>query len=219
MGRCNTPPPLPNAHRARVAHQRPRQERRGALQRRWCEARCRHVSACGLVNRIDVVRNRCRAHNFTMTLIRVTGSQLHAARVLVGLSREDLAERRRAVPALNSGALKRFHTSRDLFAPVPCRLTCLSASAERFSGDGVYALCGYAASTITNYRSGTRLHQLQVAMDLCWGPSHRRMPREHEQEPRSAKVLQWCAARLPTKARTHKSRPIAQPQLMSASPS
>jgi hypothetical protein len=142
MGRCNTPPPLPNAHRARVAHQRPRQERRGALQRRWCEARCRHVSACGLVNRIDVVRNRCRAHNFTMTLIRVTGSQLHAARVLVGLSREDLAERRRAVPALNSGALKRFHTSRDLFAPVPCRLTCLSASAERFSGDGVYALCG-----------------------------------------------------------------------------
>jgi DNA-binding transcriptional regulator YiaG len=28
-----------------------------------------------------------------MTLIRITGSQLHAARVLVGLSREDLAER------------------------------------------------------------------------------------------------------------------------------
>jgi transcriptional regulator with XRE-family HTH domain len=28
-----------------------------------------------------------------MTLIRVTGSQLHAARVLLGLSREDLAER------------------------------------------------------------------------------------------------------------------------------
>ena len=28
-----------------------------------------------------------------MTLIRVTDSQLHAARVLLGLSREDLAER------------------------------------------------------------------------------------------------------------------------------
>jgi transcriptional regulator with XRE-family HTH domain len=28
-----------------------------------------------------------------MSLIRVTGSQLHAARVLVGLSRDDLAER------------------------------------------------------------------------------------------------------------------------------
>jgi hypothetical protein len=35
-------------------------------------------------------------------------------------------------------------------------------------------------------------------------------PREYEREPRSAKVLQWCAARLPTKARTHKLRPIAK---------
>jgi hypothetical protein len=42
-----------------------------------------------MVIRIDVVRNHRRAHNFPMTLIRVTGSQLHAARVLVGLSRED----------------------------------------------------------------------------------------------------------------------------------
>jgi hypothetical protein len=39
-----------------------------------------------LVNRIDVVRNYQRAHNFSMTVIRVTGLQLHAARVLVGLS-------------------------------------------------------------------------------------------------------------------------------------
>ena len=46
-----------------------------------------------LVNRIDVVRNQRRAQNFPMTLIRITGSQLHAARVLVGLSRESLAER------------------------------------------------------------------------------------------------------------------------------
>jgi DNA-binding transcriptional regulator YiaG len=30
---------------------------------------------------------------FTMTMIRLSGSQLHAARVLVGLSRESLAER------------------------------------------------------------------------------------------------------------------------------
>jgi hypothetical protein len=30
---------------------------------------------------------------FTMTLIRITGSQLHAARVLVGISREEVAER------------------------------------------------------------------------------------------------------------------------------
>jgi DNA-binding transcriptional regulator YiaG len=30
---------------------------------------------------------------FTITVIRLTGSQLHCARVLVGLSRENLAER------------------------------------------------------------------------------------------------------------------------------
>jgi hypothetical protein len=47
------------------------------------------------------VLHRRRAHNFTMTLFRVTGSQLHAARVLVGVSREDLAERAGPVPPLN----------------------------------------------------------------------------------------------------------------------
>jgi DNA-binding transcriptional regulator YiaG len=46
-----------------------------------------------LVKIIDVVRNQRRAQNFSMTLIRITGSQLHAARVLVGLSREEVAER------------------------------------------------------------------------------------------------------------------------------
>ena len=34
-----------------------------------------------------------RGHNFSMTMIRLSGSQLHAARVLVGLSLDDLAER------------------------------------------------------------------------------------------------------------------------------
>jgi hypothetical protein len=32
-----------------------------------------------LVKIIDVVRNRQRAHNFFMTMIRLSGSQLHAA--------------------------------------------------------------------------------------------------------------------------------------------
>jgi len=49
--------------------------------------------SCGLVKIIDVVRNQRRAQNFPMTLIRITGSQLHAARVLVVLSREEVAER------------------------------------------------------------------------------------------------------------------------------
>src|SRR5262249_41914407 len=46
-------------------------------------------NACGLVKIIDVVRNHQRTHNFSMTMIRLSGSQLHAARVLVGLSHED----------------------------------------------------------------------------------------------------------------------------------
>jgi hypothetical protein len=46
-----------------------------------------------LVKIIDVVRNRQRTHDFFMTMIRISGSQLHAARVLVVLSREEVAER------------------------------------------------------------------------------------------------------------------------------
>jgi hypothetical protein len=44
-----------------------------------------------LVKIIDVVRNHQCAHNFSMTMIRLSGSQLHAARVLVGLSRSEVA--------------------------------------------------------------------------------------------------------------------------------
>jgi hypothetical protein len=90
---------------------------------------------------VDAIANPQRI--LTMLLVRITGSQLRAGRVLADLSIEDLAAR----------------ANRD-------------------------------ASRAANGA-----------------------------ESRSAKVLQWCAARLPTKARTHKSRPIAQPQLMSASPS
>jgi len=73
-----------------------------------------------------------------MTMSRITGSQLHAARVLVSLSREDLAER----AGLCRYSIRKWEMSSHaipgaiLFAPVPCRLTCLSASAERFSGAG-----------------------------------------------------------------------------------
>jgi hypothetical protein len=45
-----------------------------------------------LVKIIDVVRNHQCAHNFSMTMIRLSGSQFHAARMLRGLSRENLAE-------------------------------------------------------------------------------------------------------------------------------
>jgi hypothetical protein len=127
-----------------------------------------------------------------MTLIRLSGSQLHAARVLVGLSREEVAGR----AGLSHHSIRersRLHPGRDLFTLVPCR--CLSASAKRFSGDGVYALCG------EHHDQAIELVLAFINSESLWtwlGPSRRRMPREHEHEPRSAKVLQWCAARLPS---------------------
>jgi hypothetical protein len=57
----------------------------------------------------------------------------------------------------------------------------------------------YAASTITKLSKWCSPSSTPSRCGLgCSGPSRRRMPREHEQEPRSAKVLRWCAARLPT---------------------
>jgi DNA-binding transcriptional regulator YiaG len=46
-----------------------------------------------LVKIIDVVCNHQSVEIFAMVLIRITGSQLHAARVLLDLSHENLAER------------------------------------------------------------------------------------------------------------------------------
>jgi hypothetical protein len=96
-----------------------------------------------LVKIIDVVCNRQRTHNFSMMMIRLSGSQLCRSRAC-GPSRDAPGRACRPVPPLNPqvGDVQPRHSGRDVFAPVPCRLTCLSASAERFSGDGVYALCG-----------------------------------------------------------------------------
>src|SRR5262249_58540301 len=76
----------------------------------------------GLVNRIDVVRSHRRGHNFSMTLIRLSGSQLHAARVLVGLSLDDLAERAR----LCRHSIRKWETSSD--APARCIRTSVAWS-------------------------------------------------------------------------------------------
>jgi hypothetical protein len=46
-----------------------------------------------MVKIIDVVCNYQAHEDFTMMMIRITGSQLHAARILVGLSREEVAGR------------------------------------------------------------------------------------------------------------------------------
>jgi DNA-binding XRE family transcriptional regulator len=86
---------------------------------------------------IDVVRNQRRAQNFPMTLIRITGSQLHAARVLVGLSREDLAER----AGLCRHSIRKWETSSDAVSAATCSHLCravdvLGNEGARFSGEG-----------------------------------------------------------------------------------
>jgi hypothetical protein len=92
-----------------------------------------------LVKRIDVVRNRCRAQIFSMTLIRITGSQLHAARVLVGLSRDTVAER----AGLCRHSIAKWEGSSDATPGAMythlCRvIDILEDAGARFSVDGVH---------------------------------------------------------------------------------
>ena len=137
-----------------------------------------------------------------MTTIRLSGSQLHAARVLVGLSREDLAKR----AGLCRHSIRKWETSSHAIPsamyPHLCRaVDILEGEGARFSGDGVSILSG--DSPLSN-GSGTSRHQLRTiarayGMDLAArvrhaGVSHAR----HEQESQSARVLQWFAARLPS---------------------
>jgi len=91
------------------------------------------------VKRIDVVCAYRRGHNFFMTMIRLSGSQLHAARVLVGLSLDDLADRAK----LCRHSIRKWETSSDAVPgamyPHLCRaLDVLEGEGGRFSGDGVH---------------------------------------------------------------------------------
>ena len=127
---------------------------------------------------IDVVRNQRRAQNFPMTLIRITGSQLHAARVLVGLSHEEVAERaglcRHSIRSWENSS----HAIPGAMYSHLCRvIDVLESEGARFNSPDYLMEVVPPQSTRTIAR---------VYISLL-GPSRRRMPREHEQEPRSAK--------------------------------
>jgi transcriptional regulator with XRE-family HTH domain len=68
-----------------------------------------------------------------MTLIRVTGSQLHAARVLVGLSREEVTER----AGLCRHSIRKWETSSDAIPGAMyshlCRVGCMLQGDFQFS--------------------------------------------------------------------------------------
>ena len=142
-----------------------------------------------------------------MTMIRLSGSQLHAARVLVGLSLEELAERAR----LCRLSIRKWETSSHAIPgamyPHLCRVVdILEGEGVRFTGDGVSTLSG---DLLLSNGSGTSRHQLRTiarayGMDLAArvrhaGVSHAR----HKQESQSARVLQWFAARLPSNEHFH----------------
>jgi transcriptional regulator with XRE-family HTH domain len=109
-----------------------------------------------LVKIIDVVRNLSLAQNFSMTMIRLSGSQLHAARVLVGLSREEVAER----AGLCRHSIRKWETSSHAIPGAMyshlCRVVdVLEGSGARFSGDGVYLV---ERSTVLPSASATPLN-------------------------------------------------------------
>jgi transcriptional regulator with XRE-family HTH domain len=96
-----------------------------------------------LVKIIDVVRNHRSVEIFTVTLIRITGSQLHAARVLVGFSREEVAER----AGLCRHSIRKWETSSDAVPAATYSHLCravdvLENEGARFCGDGVSPLSG-----------------------------------------------------------------------------
>ena len=103
-------------------------------------------------------------------VIRVTGLQLHAARVLVGLSRESLAERAGfAATQSANGRLRATYPRGDVFAPAE-RLMCLRVKV-RFSGDGVSALSGaspdYLMEAVPPPSTPNDSKGLHLGMDLA----------------------------------------------------
>jgi hypothetical protein len=92
-----------------------------------------------MVNRIDVVGNHQSVEIFAMMLIRITGSQLHAARVLVGLSREEVAER----AGLCRHSIRKWETSSDavpgaMYTHLMRVVDVLEGQGARFSDGGVH---------------------------------------------------------------------------------
>ena len=74
-----------------------------------------------------------------MSMIRLSGSQLHAARVLVGLSREDLAER----AGLCRHSIRKWETSSDavpgaMYTHLIRVVDVLENEGVRFSDGGVH---------------------------------------------------------------------------------
>ena len=122
--------------------------------------------------------------------------------MLVGLSREEVAERaglcRHSIRSWENSS----HAIPGAMYSHLCRVVdVLEREGARFSGDGVSALSGdspdYLMEAVpppSTPNDSKGLHLAARARHA--GVSHAR--HEHEQEPQSARVIQWFAARLPS---------------------
>ena len=124
-------------------------------------------------------------------LIRITGSQLHAARVLVGLSREDLAER----AGLCRHSIRKWETSSDAVPAATYSHLCravdvLENEGARFSGDGVSALSGDSPDYLMEAAPPSINSNDSKGLHLAARASHAGVSQaKHEQESQSARVL------------------------------
>jgi transcriptional regulator with XRE-family HTH domain len=98
-----------------------------------------------------------RVKIFTVTLIRITGPQLHAARVLVGLSREKVAER----AGLCRHSIRKWETSSHAIPGAMythlCRVVSSSARAQ-----GSLAIMGSPCSAQRRSRARLFTRRLQL---------------------------------------------------------
>jgi hypothetical protein len=118
--------------------QRPRQGRRGALQRR-CVVTARVSLATGVAILITVDGNHSRSKIIAMLLVRITGNQLRAGRALAGLTIEDLATRAQ----LHRQSVRKWEGSSNavpdaMVSHLSRALDVLEAEGVRFSDSGVY---------------------------------------------------------------------------------
>ena len=122
-----------------------------------------------------------------MTVIRPSGSQLHAARVLVGLPRDALAER----AGLCRYSIRKWETSSHAIPGAMYMHLCRAVDVLESQGRASTAMGSTCSAPPSTPNDSEGVHVANgPGCSASVTPAYE--PREYEREPRSAKVLQ-CA--------------------------
>ena len=133
-----------------------------------------------------------------MTMIRLSGSQLHAARVLAGLSLDDLAERAK----LCRHSIRKWETSSHAIPGAMYTGTSVARLACSRARAALQRRWGLPAARLPHPNDSEGVHVANgPRCSASVTPAYE--PREYEQESQSARVLQWFAARLPSNEHFH----------------